>query len=55
MNYQNMWFTMKEFLLDKKGKGEMLTADLLDEMCKIEICENEDSKNTKNKLFIGNR
>lgn len=29
MNYQRMWFLMKEFLLDKKGKGEMLTDDLI--------------------------
>lgn len=52
MNYQDMWFAMKEFLLDKKGKGEMLPEDLLDKMCKIEICENEESKK---KLFIRNR
>lgn len=42
MNYQRMWFAMKEFLLDGKGKGEMLVDDLIDEMYKIEICENEE-------------
>ena len=46
MNYQRMWFAMKEFLLRGKGKGEMLVDDLLEEMCKIEIYENKEYNKT---------
>ena len=46
MNYQRMGFAMKEFLLDGKGKGEMLVDDLLEEMCKIEIYENKECNKT---------
>ena len=46
MNYQRMWFAMKEFLLYGKGKGGMLTDDLIEEMCKIEIYENKECNKT---------
>ena len=42
MNYQRMWFAMKNFLLDGKGKGEMLVDDLIETMCRIEICEDKE-------------
>jgi hypothetical protein len=41
-----MWFAMKEFLLYGKGKGEMLTDDLIEEMCKIEIYESRECNKT---------
>ena len=46
MNYQRMWFAMKEFLLYGKGKGEMLKDDLIEEMCKIEIYESRECNKT---------
>ena len=46
MNYQRMWFAMKEFLLYGKGKGEMLSVDLIEDMCKIEIYESRECNKT---------
>ena len=50
MNYQSLWFELKEELIEFRNKGDMNINDLIEKMDIMEIAEFNSSKLPKIKL-----
>lgn len=44
MDYQNLWFSLKEELIEFRNKGDIAINDLIEKMDKMEIVEFNTSK-----------